>query len=142
MRYSLSAIVLATLAIVSSPINAAPHTVNELSWDDAYTKARALVGQMALDQKVGMVTGMGWSSAQCVGNTYPIQDPYFPSLCLQDGPLGIRFSDNTTAGVAGITAAASFDKNLIYKRGQYMGKESYGKGVNFQLGYVAVLALS
>ncbi|CDH54259.1 glycoside hydrolase family 3 protein [Lichtheimia corymbifera JMRC:FSU:9682] len=134
MRFSLSTLSLATLAIFSSPINAAPHAVDELSWDKAYTKARALVDQMTLDQKVGMVTGVGWSAKNCVGNTYPIHDPYFPSLCLQDGPLGIRFSDNTTAGVAGITAAASFDKDLIYKRGQYMGEESYGKGVNFQLG--------
>lgn len=135
MRCSLYAVALTTLVIFSSPITkAAPHAVDVLSWDDAYTKARALVDQMTLDQKAGMVTGMGWSTSNCVGNTYPIQDPYFPSLCLQDGPLGIRFSDNTTAGVAGITAAASFDKDLIYKRGRYMGEESYGKGVNFQLG--------
>ncbi|KAI9316649.1 beta-glucosidase [Dichotomocladium elegans] len=105
-----------------------------LTWEEAQRKAEVLVGQMSLEQKVNMVTGMGWGSSKCVGNTYGNQDPYFPSLCLQDGPLGIRFSDNTTAHVAGITAAASFDKALLYKRAHQMGQESYAKGVHYQLG--------
>ena len=39
----------------------------------------------------------------CVGNTGPATSVGFPSLCLQDGPLGIRFADHSTAFPAGLT---------------------------------------
>lgn len=72
--------------------------------------------------------------SECVGNTRPTKDPDFPSLCLEDGPLGIRFANNVTAFGSGITAAGSFDKDQIRKRGEAMGKEFRGKGVHFALG--------
>ncbi|KAI9265146.1 glycoside hydrolase superfamily [Phascolomyces articulosus] len=105
-----------------------------LTWDQAYDKAKSIVSRMSLEQKVGLATGMGWEKTLCVGNTYASIDPDFPSLCLQDSPLGIRFADNVTAGVSGITAASSFDRSAIRQRGEYMGKEFRAKGVHFQLG--------
>jgi len=39
----------------------------------------------------------------CVGNTGPVPRLGFPSLCLQDGPLGVRFADKITSWPAGIT---------------------------------------
>ncbi|CAO0795662.1 unnamed protein product [Mucor circinelloides] len=108
--------------------------VKVLSWDDAYKKADALVSQMSLEQKVNITTGTGWMKSECVGNTYAITNPDFPSLCLEDAPLGMRFADNVTSGVSGINAAASWDKKAIYERGVYLGKEFYGKGVHVQLG--------
>ncbi|KAI8149939.1 beta-glucosidase [Fennellomyces sp. T-0311] len=105
-----------------------------LTWDKAYGKAKDVVDRMTLEQKVGLTTGIGWEKTLCVGNTYPSINPDFPSLCLQDSPIGVRFGDNVTAGVAGITAAASFDKVAIRQRGEYMGKEFRGKGIHMQLG--------
>ena len=105
---------------------AAPTTSEPLTWDAAYQKANELVGQMSLEQKVNITTGTKWRRTKCVGNTYAITEPDFPSLCLQDGPLGIRFADNITAGVAGITAASSWDKAAIRDRGRYMGREFKG----------------
>ncbi|KAG0822804.1 hypothetical protein G6F19_011162 [Rhizopus arrhizus] len=104
--------------------------VKLLSWDDAYAKAKVLVDQMSLEQKVNITTGVGWQNGPCLGNTYAIKNPDFPSLCLQDAPLGIRFSNNVTSGVAGINAAASFDRKAIYERGVYLGKEFRGKGAH------------
>lgn len=46
----------------------------------------------------------------------------------------MRLADNVTSGVSGINAAASFDKSAILARGEYMGREFYGKGVHVQLG--------
>jgi beta-glucosidase len=89
---------------------------------------------MSLEQKVNIATGVGWKNGPCVGNTYAISNPDFPSLCLQDAPLGVRFAYNVTSGVAGINAAASFDRNAIYERGVYMGQEFRGKGAHIQLG--------
>ncbi|KAI8138617.1 glycoside hydrolase superfamily [Fennellomyces sp. T-0311] len=117
-----------------SLVQAAP-TSGILSWDEAYAKAEALVSQMSLEQKVNITTGTKWRRTKCVGNTYAVEGgPEFPSLCLQDGPLGIRFADNVTAGVAGITAASSWDKKAIRDRGMYMGKEFRNKGIHVQLG--------
>ncbi|KAG2233808.1 hypothetical protein INT48_005961 [Thamnidium elegans] len=65
---------------------------------------------MSLEQKVSITTGVGWQNGLCVGNTYATTDPDFPGLCLQDAPLGVRLANNVTSGVAGINAAASFDK--------------------------------
>lgn len=48
--------------------------------------------------------------------------------------MGIRKADNISAGVSGLNAAASFDKSAILARGEYMGREFYGKGIHVQLG--------
>jgi beta-glucosidase len=61
----------------------------EISWDAAYEKAEKLVGQMTLEQKVNITTGVGWMNGLCVGNTYGTTNPDFPSLCLEDSPLGM-----------------------------------------------------
>ncbi|KAI8884694.1 glycoside hydrolase family 3 protein [Backusella circina FSU 941] len=106
----------------------------EISWDAAYKKAEALVGKMSLEQKVNLGTGVGWANGVCVGNTYATTNPDFPSLCLQDGPLGIRVADNITAGIAGINSASTFDRDLMLQRGEYMGNEFRAKGIHIQLG--------
>ncbi|GAA5804054.1 hypothetical protein HPULCUR_009540 [Helicostylum pulchrum] len=104
-----------------------------LSWEEAYSKAQVLVGQMSLEQKVTITTGTGWGGI-CSGNTNGTSSPDFPSLCLQDSPIGVRDTYNVTSGVSAINAAASFDKQAIRARGDYMGKEFRGKGVHIQLG--------
>ncbi|KAI8362616.1 glycoside hydrolase superfamily [Blakeslea trispora] len=131
MRFlSLSASALALL-VTSSVVNA---KVTVLSWDEAYEKAHSLVDQMSLEAKVNITTGTGWNTSLCVGNTYAVSEPKFPSMCLQDAPLGMRWASNVTSGVAGINAAASFDKEAILARGHYMGQEFHGKGVHVLLG--------
>lgn len=70
----------------------------------------------------------------CVGNTGPAEYVQFPSLCLQDGPLGIRFADNITAFPAGITTGATWNRELMWQRGLALGQEARAKGVNVILG--------
>jgi hypothetical protein len=53
------------------------------SWDDAYTKASAALAKLSQDEKIGIVTGVGWSKANCVGNTKAASSIGYPSLCLQ-----------------------------------------------------------
>jgi beta-glucosidase len=131
---SLSTTAIALLLAAKAANNLVEAKVDVLSWDQAYQKAEQLVDKMSLEQRVNITTGVGWMNGPCVGNTYGTEDPYFPSLCLQDAPLGIRFANNVTSGVSGINAAASFDKKAIYARGSYMGKEFRGKGIHVQLG--------
>lgn len=70
----------------------------------------------------------------CVGNTAPANSVGFPPLCLQDGPLGIRFADNSTAFPAGITIGATWNRKLMRQRGAAHGNEARLKGVHVLLG--------
>ncbi|KAF2669413.1 hypothetical protein BT63DRAFT_446947 [Microthyrium microscopicum] len=103
-------------------------------WADSYAKAAKMVRQMTLPEKVNVTTGIGWMMGMCVGNTGPVERLGFPSLCLQDGPLGIRFADNITAFPAGITVGATWNRELMYERGKAHGLEAKLKGVNVLLG--------
>lgn len=96
--------------------------------------AEELVKKMTLIDKVNITTGVGWRQGLCVGNTAPANSVDFPPLCLQDGPLGLRFADHSTAFPAGITVGATWNRDLMYKRGKAHGQEAKLKGVNVQLG--------
>lgn len=89
---------------------------------------------MSLVEKVNITTGTGWSQNLCVGNTAPANSVGFPPLCLQDGPLGLRFSDHSTAFPAGVTVGATWNRDLMYRRGKAHGQEAKGKGINIILG--------
>jgi beta-glucosidase-like glycosyl hydrolase len=128
-------------AIKSAPIDGqspawypAPLGGADSDWEASYKKAAAMVSQMTLVEKVNVTTGTGWMMDMCVGNTAAVKRLGFPSLCLQDGPLGIRFSDNSTAFPAGVTVGATWNKDLMFQRGQAHGKEARLKGVNVILG--------
>lgn len=103
-------------------------------WEDSYKKAAKLVGRMTLAEKVNVTTGTGWMMGMCVGNTGPAVQAGFPALCLQDGPLGLRWADHITATPAGITVGATWNKDLMYKRGRLLGVEARIKGINVLLG--------
>ncbi|KAI9647764.1 hypothetical protein NHQ30_004152 [Ciborinia camelliae] len=103
-------------------------------WSESYKKAAALVEKMTLPEKVNITTGTGFMMGLAVGTTGPALNVGFPGLALQDGPLGIRFADNATAFPAGITVGATFNKELMYKRGKAQGKEARLKGINVLLG--------
>lgn len=93
-----------------------------------------MVGKMSLIEKVNITTGTGWSMGFCVGNTGPANDVGFPQLCLQDGPLGLRFSDHSSAFPAAITVGATWNRDLMYQRGRAHGQEARDKGINALLG--------
>ncbi|KAK0737159.1 glycosyl hydrolase family 3 N terminal domain-containing protein [Apiosordaria backusii] len=106
-------------------------------WEEAYQQAREFVSQMTLLEKVNLTTGTGWASEQCVGQVGSIPRLGLRSLCMHDSPLGIRGSDYNSAFPSGQTAAATFDRGLIYRRGYAIGQEARGKGINVILGPVA-----
>lgn len=117
----------------SPPWYPSPRGGTTKEWADSYKKAAAMVSKMSLPEKVNITTGTGWSMGLAVGNTGTTQVG-FPSLALQDGPLGLRFADNATAFPAGITVGATWNKNLMYRRGRAHGEEARRKGINVLLG--------
>ncbi|KAF2753427.1 beta-glucosidase-like protein [Pseudovirgaria hyperparasitica] len=104
------------------------------AWADSYAKAAELVRQMTVVEKVNVTTGVGWMMGMCVGNTGAVPRLGFGSLCLQDGPLGVRYTENVTAFPAGVTVGATWDKSLFYNRGRLHAIEAKAKGVNVLLG--------
>ncbi|KAI9688351.1 MAG: hypothetical protein M1822_001300 [Bathelium mastoideum] len=122
------------LYTTSPPVYPSPNTTGLGGWEAAYTRAVSFTAQLTLEEKAGMVTG---TNGPCVGNIAPIYRLGFDGLCLQDGPLAIRQADYASVFPAGVTCAASWDRNLMHIRGIYMGDEFKGKGANVALGPVS-----
>ena len=106
-------------------------------WSSAYSKAATALAKLTNTQKVALATGVGWQKGPCVGNTAAISTIGYPELCLQDGPLGVRYALQVTAFPAGITTGSTWDTSLMYARGYALGTESKALGVHVQLGPVA-----
>ena len=66
-------------------------------WGWAYKRAEEFVSKLTIPEKVNLTTGGGWQSDSCVGQTGAIPRLGFRSLCMQDSPLGIRFTDYNSA---------------------------------------------
>ncbi|OBT87077.1 hypothetical protein VE02_05029 [Pseudogymnoascus sp. 03VT05] len=129
----------ATLALAALlPLTSAVPTAraDDGGWDAAHAKAVTALAKLSLGDKVKMVTGEGWEKGPCVGTTAEISSIGYPQLCLQDGPLGIRFAQGITAFPAGVQAASTWDIALIKARGNALGTESKAMGVHVQLGPV------
>jgi hypothetical protein len=119
---------------LSPPWYPAPPGGTVPQWSESYKKAEALVRKMTLPEKVNITTGTGWQMGLAVGNTGPAVHVGFPALAYQDGPLGLRFADNATAFPAGVTVGATWNKDLMFRRGKAHGNEARLKGVNVLLG--------
>lgn len=109
------------------------NTTGSGGWADALAKAQAFLDELTLEEKAQMVTGV---PGPCVGNILAIERLNFPGLCLQDGPLAIRVASYASVFSAGVSVAASWDKDIMYERGAAMATEFKGKGAHIYLGYV------
>ncbi|KAK9490981.1 glycosyl hydrolase family 3 N terminal domain-containing protein [Lipomyces doorenjongii] len=118
----------------SPPVYPSPATAG-IGWENAFAQADAFVANLTMEEKVTLLTGT--TRGPCIGNIAPIARVGFDGLCLQDGPASIRQATYASLFPAGLTAAASWDKGLIYSRGLYMGAEFKAKGAHIALGPVA-----
>ena len=88
---------------------------------------------------VRTVLSLGWVSAACACKILLLVSDLV--RCLGSGYaywLANRYkADFVSAFPAGVNVAATWDKSLAYARGQAMGAEHQGKGVDIQLGPVA-----
>ncbi|PWN53015.1 putative beta-glucosidase [Violaceomyces palustris] len=111
----------------------APKATGGEAWADGFAKAQALIDQMTIEEKVNVTTGF---SGKCVGFTGEVPRLNLTAICLQDGPLGVRPARRVSQFPAGVTVAATWDRDLIAKRAEAMADEFKNKGVNLWLGPV------
>lgn len=120
----------------SPPKYPSPWGDGQGEWADAYEKAREVVHQLTLEEKVNLTTGTGWEMDRCIGQTGSIPRLGFHSLCLQDSPNGVRLTDFVSVFPSGVNLAATWSRELVHSIGNAMGEEHSGKGVDMQLGPV------
>jgi hypothetical protein len=104
------------------------------SWKDATAMADKIVAQMTIEEKIGILTGVGRLSSRCIGNTHPVSRLGIPSICFNDGPAGVRLTRGVTGFPSGINTASTFSTRLMRARGQALGEEFREKGINVFLG--------
>ncbi|KAI0440879.1 family 3 glycoside hydrolase [Xylaria telfairii] len=118
----------------SPPVYPSPPGRGTGAWAHAYVRARDLVSQMTLEEKANITRGFAVPDNTCAGNTGTVPRLDWPGLCLHDAGNGVRATDLVTSFPSALHVGASWDRNLTYQRGLYMGKEFKAKGVNVLLG--------
>ena len=100
-------------------------------------KARELVEQMTLEEKIDYIGGY---------NTFfirPVERLGIPEIRMADGPQGVRndFSaqltgrdKKSTLYPCGMAAAATWDRKLVYRMGTGIGQDARARGVHIVLG--------
>ncbi|KAH9857905.1 beta-glucosidase [Lenzites betulinus] len=97
--------------------------------------AKPIVATLSNTDKANLMTGQGQFGGACIGNTPKVSAiPGHTGICLQDSPVGVRFVSGNSVFPAEINAAATFNRTLIRARGEAMGAEFRGKGINVALG--------
>ncbi|KAK7745133.1 glycoside hydrolase 3 [Diatrype stigma] len=89
---------------------------------------------MTLEEKVNVTRGFLTTDNVCAGNSGSVPRLHWPGMCLHDAGNGVRATDMVNSYASGIHVGASWDRNLTYQRGYFMGKEFKAKGVNIPLG--------
>ncbi|KIY47524.1 beta-D-xylosidase/beta-D-glucosidase [Fistulina hepatica ATCC 64428] len=120
------------LSRYSPPTNHAPtaDATGGKAWQAEFARAKSLVANMTLAEKVNITSGI---SGRCVGNLGGVASLGIPTFCLEDGPAGVRPVHGVSQFPAGLTTAATWDRELIYNRSYAMGAEFYDQGVNIAL---------
>lgn len=147
----------ASMAMLAAPVNglhaqaadASGGAVAAVGVSDFDTeRARALVSQMTLDEKVAMVNAAFGGRARTLrpddkrvgaGHGFGVPRLGIPELFESDASLGIangidmRPGDAATALPSALATGASFDPSLAYRGGAMIGAEARSKGFNVLL---------
>ncbi|KAK2772669.1 glycosyl hydrolase family 3 N terminal domain-containing protein [Colletotrichum kahawae] len=101
-----------------------------VDWGTAVGKANALLAELTLDEKTTVVTGANpLTGLGCIGSIGAIPRLNFSGICYSDGSSGVNRADLTSVLPAGLTAAATWDPDLMYRRAVAIGEEFRAKGM-------------
>jgi len=91
------------------------------------SRIEQIISTMTLSEKIDYISGYEGFYIR------PIEKFGIPKIKFSDGPVGVRNYGKATAFPAAIASAASWDRDLIYKVGAALGKESRARGVHVLL---------
>lgn len=91
---------------------------------------------MTLEEMNNLTIGFTATETGCVGTSGGAPRVGFPGFCLQDAGNGVRGVDGVNGYASGVHVGATWNSDLAYTRGQFMGAEFKTKGVNVALGPV------
>ncbi|KAJ4480165.1 beta-D-xylosidase/beta-D-glucosidase [Lentinula aciculospora] len=112
----------------------APAANGGKAWTKAFAKAKATVAQLTPEELFNLTVGL---DGRCVGNTAPVPRFNIPEFCFGDGPAGVRDVEGVSQFPAELTTAATWDRDLMYRRNKAMGQEFYDQGVHIPLAPVS-----
>ena len=134
------AILLLVLSVATSPLAAvSQNTTASRPWMrrslTPEKRAELLLHAMTLDEKITMVHGVDPRPIQGYVGFVPGNSRLgIPALRLADGRAGVgNGAKDVTLLPAPITAASSWDTNLLHKFGEVLGNEEWRKGTNVAL---------
>ncbi|KAJ9138108.1 Beta-glucosidase [Pleurostoma richardsiae] len=120
---------------LSPPVYPSPEGTGVGDWANAYAKAKALVGELTLEEKVNLTGGVTANNG-CSGFISAIPRVSFPGLCLSDAGNGLRSTDFVSSWPSGLSVGASWNRDLAEQRAIGLASEFRVKGVNILLGPV------
>ena len=88
-----------------SPYAPAPIAAGTGSWADSYAKAKTLIAQLSLEEKVNLTGGVSELNG-CSGNIPSIDHVGFEGMCLTDAGNGVRGVDFVNGWPSGIHVGA------------------------------------
>lgn len=92
-------------------------------------RAKELVSQMTLGEKISYISGETSFSLR------PIERLGIPRILLADGPQGIRnHCKHSTLYPCGLLAAATWNRDAIFRYGESLGDDARARGVGILLG--------
>lgn len=121
----------------SEPFYPSPVGNGTEAWATAYGKAKSLLSKMSNQEKNNITYGFTSTNTSCGGTSGSVPRLGFPGLCLQDAGNGVRGTDMVNGYPSGLHVGASWNRDLAYSRGLYMGAEFKAKGVSVALGPAA-----
>jgi len=92
----------------SPPVCPSPEAPGTGGWADAYSKARALVAQMNLDERVSITGGYRYTTSGSGGNIPATSRLGFNGMYLMDGLNGVRAVEFVYGYPSGIHAGARY----------------------------------
>ena len=98
------------------------------SEDPADIKARALLKEMTLDEKLSLVSGENWMY------TKSVERLGIPSLRMSDGPQGLGTHGPSTAYPSTVLLTATWNEALASSYGHSLGRDARARGVDILLG--------
>lgn len=91
-------------------------------------RAEDLLRRMTLEEKIDYIGG--YKGFYIRG----IERLGLPEIKLTDGPVGTHKDGRSTAYPAGVLSAATWNRDLVYRLGEQLGRDSKARGVHILLG--------